>query len=259
MAHGELVLQPATVGGVEQALAQLGLEAADAAAIHRQLGEPQGLVLVVGPRRSGLSRTLAALAALLPAAGGAHGAAVPDLLLDPPAAPPVLRRAIASVPLGRRVLATLALERAAHVFGHFHALGVDPALLARDLQFVIAQRLVRRLCAACRQADHSAALRSAMAQAANSWMSGTACEAGIARPGGCAQCAGRGTAGVALAYELLIVDAGVRALVEQGSFGLGMEQTLFTDGRSLWDHGLLLVARGLCSLPDLRAAVREPR
>jgi type II secretory ATPase GspE/PulE/Tfp pilus assembly ATPase PilB-like protein len=245
---------------LQRSLAQLGLETADEAAIQRLVQQPLGLVLVVGPRRSGLSTTLAALAGVLPVPSGAACGSEPDLLLlDPPPAPAALRRAIASIPVGRRVFSSLPLERAAHVFGHFRALGLSPALLARDLQLVIAQRLVRRLCVACRQPDRSADLRGAMAQAANSWLADTAWEAFCARTGGCAQCAGQGTAGHVLAYELMAVDSGVRALAEQGAIGLDMEQALFADGRSLWERGLRLVACGLCSLDALRAAVREPR
>jgi type II secretory ATPase GspE/PulE/Tfp pilus assembly ATPase PilB-like protein len=244
----------------QRSLAQLGLEAPDEDAMRRVVAEPLGLVLAVGPRRSGLSSTLAALAATLPAPPAAGLLAGPDLLvLDPAPSPAAVRRAIASIPVGRRVFSSLSLERAAHVFGHFRALGLSPALLARDLQLVIAQRLVCRLCPACRQADRSAALRGAMAQAANSWLSDTVWEACAARPGGCVQCTGTGSAGHALAYELMVVDTGVRALAEQGAIGLEMEQALFADGRSLWDHGLRLVARGMCSLAALRAAIREPR
>jgi type II secretory ATPase GspE/PulE/Tfp pilus assembly ATPase PilB-like protein len=241
-------------------LAQLGLEPADEAAIRRVLPEPLGLVLVVGPRRSGRSSTLAALIAALPAAPATDPAGTPGLrLLDPAPTPLGLRRAVAAVPLGCRVFASLALERAAHVFAHCRAIGLPPALLARDLQFVLAQSLVRRLCPACRLPDRSAQLRGAMAQAANSWLADTPWEAYAAQPGGCTQCAGQGHKGQVLAYELVVVTPGVRALAEQGAVGLEMEQILFSDGRSLWDQGLRLVARGQCSLQALRAAVREPR
>ena len=48
-------------------------------------------------------------------------------------------------------------------------------------------------------------------------------------------------------------------MVEAGAIGLDLEQALFADGRSLWDHGLRQVACGLCSLAWLRRMVREPR
>ncbi len=220
---------------------------------------PAGLVLAVGPRRSGLSTTLAALRAALPPDVALAPDAAPDLLiLDPPPSPAAALSAIASIPAGCRVFSSLALERAAHVFGHFHALGLPPALLARDLLLVVAQRRIARLCPTCRQPDRSADLRQAFALATNTWLHGVTVTACVPFPGGCDACAGSGFAGHALAYECLVVDSGVRALAEHGSIGLEMEQALFAGGRSLWDYGLRLAAGGVCSLGALRAAVREP-
>jgi type II secretory ATPase GspE/PulE/Tfp pilus assembly ATPase PilB-like protein len=62
-----------------------------------------------------------------------------------------------------------------------------------------------------------------------------------------------------LVYELIEVDARVRGLIEAGVGALEIEQRLFADGRSLWDQGLRLVARGITSLAALRESVREPR
>lgn len=238
-------------------LQELGFAAADAQRMRRALHAPLGLVLVVGPRRSGLSTTLGALLGAAPEPGLSCDDPIP-ILLDPPPSPAAARRAMASIPVGRRVFSSLHLERAAHVFGHFRALGVSPALLARDLLLVVAQGRVARLCVACRQPDRSSDLRQALALATNSWLEGTPVQACAARAGGCERCAGSGHAGHALVYEVLAVDPGVRALAEQGTVGIEMEQALFGDGHNLWDSGLRLVARGICSLAGLRAVVREP-
>jgi type II secretory ATPase GspE/PulE/Tfp pilus assembly ATPase PilB-like protein len=237
----------------------LGFDPADVQSLRHTLRAPLGLVLAVGPQRSGLSTTLAALRAALPDNAALATDAGPGLVfLDPAPSPAAARRAIAAIPAGCRVFSTLALERAAHVFGHYRALGLPPALLARDLLLVVAQRRVARLCPACRQPDRSADLRHTLALATNSWLSGISVAACTPHPGGCGGCAGSGHAGHALVYECLVVDSGVRALAEQGSVGLELEQALFAGGRSLWDHGLRLVARGVCSLTALRAVVREP-
>ena len=239
------------LGDHKPGLEQLGLEPHDLQRIRAILRQPLGLVLVAGPRQSGRSTTLAAM---LPAVTASDAA----LLLDPPASWSALRGALGTIVQGRRVFACLTLERAAHVFGHFRQRGLSPAALARDLLLVLAQQRVRRLCTACREPDHSADVRNVLAQAANSWLEDTVRETFSARPGGCPRCSGTGYAGCALAYELLAVDSAVRAMAEQDAVGLDMEQALFSDGRSLWDQGLRLVARGTSSLAALRAAVREP-
>ena len=241
------------------ALEALGFLPADIPRLLRAVRAPLGLVLAVGPRRSGLSTTLLALLAGVPAACPA-GAAEPSLpvILDPPPSPAALRRTMAAIPQGRRVFSSLALERAPHVFGHFRALGLSPGLLARDLLLVVAQRRIARLCPACRVPHADADTRQALALASNSWLGGVTAETCIASPAGCPACAGLGHAGHVLVYEALPVDSGVRALAESGATGLEMEQALFAGGQSLWDNGLRLVAAGACSLAALRAAVREP-
>jgi type II secretory ATPase GspE/PulE/Tfp pilus assembly ATPase PilB-like protein len=250
-------------------LETLGLEPADAHRVHRALQQPLGLILVAGPRQSGRSTTLSALLRALPAplpVGAPPPARPPTerppdtrcLVLDPAPSPATLRHAVETIGAGRRVFASVALERAAHVFNHYRTRGLAPAALARDLLLVIAQQRVHRLCSQCREHDRSAELRGVLAQAANSWLEGTAITPCSARAGGCAHCGGTGYRGSALVYELLPIDAGARALVESGAIGLDMEHALFADGRSLWDQGLRLLARGITALAALRAAVREP-
>ncbi len=245
-------------------LAILGLDAADSALIHRRLRQPLGLAVVGGPRGGGVSTTVRALRAAVPpaavdAAGGGTDApaALPPLLLDPVAAADDLPAIVSTIAQGRRVLCGVHLERAAHLFAQWRAIGVGPDLLARYLLFIVAQCRVRRLCPCCRRPDTADTTRQVLAQATNSWLTGpvTPFAAGA---GGCPQCAGTGHQGWALAYEILDMDAGARVLVENGVLGLDLEQALFADGRSLWDHGLRLLARGSCSLAALRQAIREP-
>jgi general secretion pathway protein E len=145
------------------------------------------------------------------------------------------------------------------VFWHFQARGTGPAELARHLALVIAQRLVHRLCPDCAVPDASPELRAVLARAANSWLAGVPVQAKVARPGGCAACAGRGYRGRLLLAEVLDVDAGVRALAAEGFAGHDMERSLYAEGQSLWDQGIGLLAAGRTSLSALRSAMREPR
>jgi len=168
-----------------------------------------------------------------------------------------LRQAVACIPQGCRVLAGAHLARAAHAFAYCRDHGVPLDAVSRHLLLVMAQRLVPRLCSACRRPDDSPELRAALARASNSWLADTHIAAAQAHAPGCGQCRG-GVAGRVLVYEWLPADAGVRAMIEAGAIGLELEQALFADGRSLWDEGLRQVACGQISLAHLRQAVREP-
>lgn len=241
-------------------LDQLGLEPADELLVRRCLREPQGLVIVGGPHASGVRTSLAAMlgAARMHASAHQRRSLAAIALNDDTSAHRPLRAALASIPQGCLVLAQAHLERAAHAFAACRELGVAPDRLARHLLFVLVQRLVPALCPACRVADTSAHSRKALARACNSWLMGEAVHACAVAAQACANCLGTGYAGRALVYELLLLDSGVRTLAEAGVIGLEMEQALFADGRSLWDHGLRRVCRGQIALGDLQRAVREP-
>jgi len=280
-------------------LEALGLEAHDALVLRRALRQPQGLLLLAGPRGAGLTTTAYAL---LDTLGGAAPAApcvlaveaaaarpTPHWLQCAPVAPGVmpgvdpcgltavapdvifldvlpagasgaayLHQATMAVAEGTLVVLALRAERALHTLGSLRVQGVLPADLAPHLLLVMAQRLVRRLCRYCAQPDDSAELRAVLARAANSWLREGALRGARAHPAGCAQCGGSGYHGRALLYELLEIDAGVRAMIEEGVGQIELEQRLLVDGRSIWDQGIRLLARGKISLAALRAALREP-
>lgn len=277
-------------------LVDLGLEPDDLAIVKRTVVQPQGLVLVAGPVRGGRTSTLhAMLDAIDPVERGVRTIEMPAawrrdawrqwaptepdglsrkqlratvarlmaedpgvLLLDVAGVRLPMRRLLAAAESGWLVFAPVAMERAVHVFGHYRARGIAPADLARSLQLVLAQRLVRTLCDHCAQPDDTAELRSVVARAANTWLRAESVGARSARPGGCERCGGSGHRGRALLYEVLEVGAGVRAMAGEGLIGQEMELSALGEGRSLWDHGIRLLARGRVSLRTLRAALREP-
>jgi hypothetical protein len=280
------------------ALDALGLAQHDAQSLCRILRQPQGLVVLTGPRRAGLTTTAYAMLDALEGVSGAGRCVqaieaaparpTPHWLQCVPAAPGVagvdaarlrslapdvlfldvlpfnaptadfMRQALVAVGEGVLVLLALRGERAQHVFASLRTLGVPPADLAPHLSGVLAQRLVRRLCPHCAQPDDSAELRGVLARAANSWLREGTPRGARADPSGCAHCGGRGTRGHALLYEWLEVDAGVRAMIEEGIVGQELEQRMLADGRAIWDQGIRLLARGEVALAALREALREP-
>jgi type II secretory ATPase GspE/PulE/Tfp pilus assembly ATPase PilB-like protein len=280
------------------ALDQVGYEPHDLETIRRILREPEGLILLTGPTGSGKTTTLySMLEAIDPEEKSVQtienpverrygkwlqyevgkGAADTEkdvfldhfrqLLRNDPdvimvgeiRSAEAARLTIQAAQTGHLVLSTLHVDRAHHVLGRFRGLGVDPGELADHLSLVVAQRLVRKLCRSCARPDASDDLKRSMASATNSWLEGEAVRAASPRAGGCANCNGTGYRGRTLVYELIEVDARVRGLIEAGVGALEIEQRLFADGRSLWDQGLRLVARGITSLAALRESVREPR
>ncbi|TAM02583.1 MAG: type II secretion system protein GspE [Paraburkholderia sp.] len=98
---------------------------------------------------------------------------------------------------GHLVLATLHTNDAASAVTRLTDMGVEPYLLASSLLGVLAQRLVRQLCPACRQ-------MRAETEGGQRW-----------HPVGCERCRQSGYAGRRGVYELLPIDEPIRALIHR--------------------------------------------
>jgi hypothetical protein len=155
-----------TAGG-GRALAELGMPPEILKRLKKALSESQGLILLAGPSGSGKSTTLAAMVAELrqqnlqivmldPAKGvGALEEELesdPDVLaLDGPGSPAVAALAVRSAMEGRRVVMAVEAADAAAAVARLAELKVDPHLTGTALRAGLNQRLLRRLCTACRE------------------------------------------------------------------------------------------------------------
>jgi general secretion pathway protein E len=100
---------------------------------------------------------------------------------------------------GHLVLATLHTNDAASAVTRLTDMGVEPYLLASSLLGVLAQRLVRQLCPACKESRVDA-------HGTTQW-----------HPVGCAKCAETGYSGRRGIYELLLIDDVIRPLIHRNA------------------------------------------
>lgn len=123
--------------------------------------------------------------------------------------------AVEAAMTGRLVLSSLHTDSAIDTILRLRNLNVKPFLAAAALRCVVAQQLAPKLCEKCaRPAPLSDATRARLLRVGiidEGW-SGTPC----AGPG-CDSCLGAGTRGRVGVYELLVVDAGLRNLIESGA------------------------------------------
>ncbi|HEY1393922.1 MAG TPA: type II secretion system ATPase GspE [Methylibium sp.] len=272
-AHGErAVLRLLDKGDSSKfSLESLGMSGDTLARFNRLIQQPHGIVLVTGPTGSGKTTTLyAALGRIdasttnvltvedpveyeLPGIGQTQVNPKIDLSFAK-ALRAILRQdpdvimigeirdfetaqiAIQASLTGHLVLATLHTNDAPSAVTRLTDMGIEPFLLSSSLLGVLAQRLVRKLCPACKRQD----------------------EAGRWHPVGCPECLMSGYKGRTGVYELMVADSATQTLIHNRA----AESELFTAAeaagmKTMRADGERLVASGATSLEELLRVTRD--
>jgi general secretion pathway protein E len=269
-------------------LTTLGMSEETLAAVDRLIREPHGILLVTGPTGSGKTTTLYAALARLPR-GSANMMTVEDPIeyaLDGVAQTQVSPRidltfaralrsilrqdpdvimigeirdletaqiAVQASLTGHLVLATLHTNDAASAVTRLADMGVEPYLLASSLLGVLAQRLVRTLCPACRTAHAPSAGEARLLADL-----GLTADAPAWSAAGCAPCNRTGFSGRTGIYELLRIDEALRRLIHDGAGELALRDAALRAGmRRLRNDGARWIADGRTSLAELTRVTRD--
>jgi len=161
---------------------------------------------------------------------------------------------------GHLCFSTLHTPDALGAIGRLRDLGLDPVMTASALKGVIAQRLVRRPCDACRrphpQNDLLLARHRALLDPAG--LPPGALGFVAAAEGGCPACGGRGYRGRTAMVEIFPL-AGLERLVAQAGAPAALLPRLRARGcRTLWEDGVRKAALGLTTLEEVYAAIEAP-
>ncbi len=269
-------------------LAALGFSAHDAARWEAMVRRPHGIILVTGPTGSGKTTTLYStlrrvateevnvstiedpIERIDPALNQtqvqpqldfsfAEGVRAlmrqdPDIIMigeirDLETAEMAVQAALT----GHLVFSTLHTNDAPSALTRLMELGVPAYLLNATMLGVLAQRLVRTLCPACKQPD-DAAPTALLAEAIKPWKINSGNWRPY-RPVGCIDCRMTGFRGRMGIYELLTVTDAFKALVEPGVGPTPLRKQAVADGmQPLRLAGALRVAEGLTTLPEVIAA-----
>ena len=271
-AHGErAVLRLLDKTETRFSLEALGMSGQVLAGFDRLIHQPHGIVLVTGPTGSGKTTTLyASLARMdtattnvltvedpieyeLPGIGQTQVNAKIDLTFAK-ALRAILRQdpdvimigeirdyetaqiAIQASLTGHLVLATLHTNDAPSAVTRLTDMGVEPFLLSSSLLGVLAQRLVRKLCPACRRPD-----------AQGRW-----------HAVGCAECGHTGYKGRTGVYELMTADDDVRALIHNRAAESELTAAALRGGlQPMREDGQRLVAEGVTSAEEVLRVTRD--
>jgi type IV pilus assembly protein PilB len=161
--------------------------------------------------------------------------------------------AIQAALTGHLVFATLHTNDAPSALARLVDMGVKPFLVSASIQAILAQRLVRRLCAECRRvaAPGESELRAVGLDAAR------AATRTLYEPVGCAQCGFTGFRGRVGVYELLELDATLREMTFRNESTLAIRAQAERSGRmsTLREDGLRKVLAGLTTIPEVLGVV----
>jgi general secretion pathway protein E len=152
---------------------------------------------------------------------------------------------------GHLVFSTLHTNDAPSAVSRLMELGVPPYLINATLLGVLAQRLVRTLCAACKERDAEASAEE-LAETVKPWKLSGGCQP--YRPVGCEECRMTGFKGRMGLYELLTVSEALKQQIHASPSMDALRRQAVQDGmRPLRLAGVLRVAEGITTLPEVLA------
>jgi general secretion pathway protein E len=151
---------------------------------------------------------------------------------------------------GHLVLATIHAEDAVGAITRLRDMKIEPFLLASTLRAVIAQRLVRRLCPACRVAVQTSASESALL----GFETGTT----IYQARGCQKCSNSGYKGRIGVFEAIGVDDTIRRLINSGGDEAVIASHVFRQSQNIGSSARSLVLEGVTTTEEaVRISRRE--
>ena len=267
-------------------LDRLGMSPRDRGAFERLLARPDGILLVTGPTGSGKTTSLyAALGSINDSSRNimtvedpieysvdgvgqtqvnsrtdltfARGLRAilrqdPDVIMvgeirDRETA----QIAVEAAMTGHFVLSTLHTNTAVGAVSRLVDMGVERFLLAPMLAGVVAQRLVRRLCPDCAEADVATEFDSDL-------LDGTiAVGAPLHRARGCPACLGLGYRGRTGIYEVVTIDRTMEAKIHAGAAEADLVSYARRLGPSLIEDGVRKISEGVTTVEEVARVAQE--
>jgi general secretion pathway protein E/type IV pilus assembly protein PilB len=283
-AHGEsVVMRILDRGDLRPGLAELGLLDDDRSRLEQLVAQANGLVLVTGPTGSGKTTTLYGClqhlnqvdrklitvedpveyqltginqVAVRPGTGLTFASALRAMLRQAPNVIMVgeirdletAEIALHAALTGHMVFSTLHTNDATGAIGRLADIGVPAFLLSASLRAVLAQRLVRKSCLACRRTDTPTPAAIASLGLTAEELAG----ATFFRGAGCPACDGTGYHGRIGIFELLVLTDEISQMIHERPGATRLRELARARGmRSLREDGARKVIAGLTTIEEV--------
>lgn len=279
-----IVLRILDKGNVTLGLDKIGMPQSVLEEFRKEINFPEGIILVTGPTGSGKTTTLySALSELHdvhtnimtiedpveyrlkgiaqmgvhPKIGLTFASGLRHILRQDPDIIMIgeirdretAEIAIQSALTGHLVLSTLHTNDAPSAITRLVDMGIEPYLISSCCIGIMAQRLVRRLCSACRTSYtplYAELQEMQLQQSQQLWKSA-----------GCPTCMDSGFRGRHGMYELMPVTAAIKRQILQSPDATQIKRTAQQEGlKTLRDHGKELVLQGITTVEELWRVTR---
>ena len=287
------ILNPKSIG---VPLEELGLEADLRARIEKEITKPNGMILNTGPTGSGKTTTLYAFLRKVNSPGskiitiedpieyhlpgivqtqvdkktytfatGLRSALRQDpdiIMIGEIRDEEVASTAINAALTGHLVFSTLHTNDAAGTFPRLIDLGISEKVLSSSVNVAMAQRLVRKLCVACRKTrpptpEEQAIIDRVLAGLVNkALLPADTHTLYDASPEGCPECHGRGYKGRIGIFEAIFMDRAIEEILRSKPSEREVAEAAKPQGiPTLQQDGVLKMLRGVTSLEELRRVI----
>jgi len=286
--HGEkIVIRILDKSNLQASVNNLGLDEEMLATFQKAIDAPHGMILVTGPTGSGKTTTLYSVlnelnepkynivtvedpveyqmqgvnqVAVRSEVGLTFAAALRSILRQDPDIVMIgeirdtetAEIAVKAALTGHQVLSTLHTNDAAGAISRLDDMGIPPFLISSSVILTCAQRLVRRVCANCREEfDPPTELLDNLELEV---------EEGVTfyHGSGCDRCRGRGYAGRAAVLEILPVTDSIRRLIIKRVAASVIKQQALSEGMKTLRHvGIDKAREGITTLEEVWAVTAE--
>ncbi|GAN78231.1 GspE/PulE family protein [Acidisphaera rubrifaciens] len=289
--HGEsVVLRILDRGSLALDFAALGFDETQLPVFLETLARPHGIVLVSGPTGSGKTTTLYAALTHLnspdrkiltaenpveyvlpginqvqinPDIGLNFANALHSFLRQDPDIMMIgeirnletAQIAVQAALTGHLVLSTVHTNDAGSAMARLLDMGIENYLLNSTVNAVLGQRLVRRLCASCRQPY---APGDELARTLGLPPAADGAAPVLYRPAGCPACGGLGYSGRTMILELMVMNDAIRSLVLARAEAREIQTEAIRSGmQTMYMHGLRKAVAGITTIEEVFRVTRE--
>ena len=149
---------------------------------------------------------------------------------------------------GHLVLSTVHTNSAVNAITRLRDMGIEPYLLSSSLVYVLSQRLVRRLCSACKVLDD---------ESKNSLLETHKLKGKVYKAGACDKCDNTGYKGRLSIGEFINIDDKVSELIHNSASENEISDYVYSNNKKIYENGLIAISKGDTSLSELMRVTED--